>query len=131
MLSCLVAVHPTTGAVVQTFPGFIPNNSVPKVMVRDAENFYLGAEGTGGGVFDGRLAARLSDGVMLWRDTCLGATQATVEYQGTLYSASHAHDCSENGFPDGRRNYLMAQDATTSKLLGWDPRTNDGTPGRG
>lgn len=124
----LVAVHPTTGAVVQTYPGFIPNNSVPKVIVRDAQNFYLGAEGTGGGVFDGRLAARLSDGVMLWRDNCLGATQALTVNDGVLYSGHHAHDCSTTpgGFADGKRHHMLAQSVTDSTILPWFPDTNGG-----
>ena len=89
----------------------MPTNSVVKVLVKDSTNFYVGAEGTGGGVFDGRIAGVLATGAQVWKDVCLGATQALAVYQGVLYSGSHAHDCSQTpgGFPDGKRHHLLAQ----------------------
>lgn len=72
-----------------------------KDIATDATGFYTGNEGTGGGVFDGRIALDLGDFNQRWRDTCLGATQAVLPYQNVLYSASHAHDCSSVGeYPD-------------------------------
>ena len=61
----LVAVHPDTGAVVQTYPGWIPDRSVVHVLTRDGDRFYVGAEGSGSGVFDGRIGAVLSTGEMV------------------------------------------------------------------
>ncbi|HEY9369456.1 LamG-like jellyroll fold domain-containing protein [Streptomyces sp.] len=124
----LAVVNATTGAVTKAYPsGWIPTNSVVKDIDTDATGFYTGNEGTGGGVFDGRIALNLSDFEQRWRDTCLGATQAVKSYQGVLYSASHAHDCSSVGeFPDGRRYHLLAQPTTSTGKLGWFPDTNDG-----
>ncbi|KIF72469.1 fibronectin [Streptomyces sp. AcH 505] len=124
----LAVVDSTTGANVQTYPNnFVPVNSVVKAIGTDATGFYTGNEGTGGGVFDGRIAVDLSNFGQRWRDTCLGATQAVESYQTVLYSASHAHDCSSMGeFPDGPRNHLLAEPTSTPSLLGWFPNTNDG-----
>ncbi len=124
----IAVVDGRTGANLRTYPaGFIHNNSVTKhIFSGDDGRFYVSNEGTGGGVFDGRLAIDWTTLDQVWRDTCLGATQATYQYQGTLYSASHAHDCSAEAFQDGKRNYFMAQDASNATLLGWDPKTNDG-----
>ena len=116
----LAVVDATTGANLRTYTnGFIDNRSVTKNIFSGQDRFYVGNEGTGGGVFDGRLAISWSTLDEVWRDTCLGATQATLEHAGTLYSASHAHDCTfdsdQDGFQDGKRNYFLAQDAATAK----------------
>ncbi|MFG2639772.1 DNRLRE domain-containing protein [Streptomyces sp. NPDC048370] len=121
----LAVVNATTGAVTKAYPGFIQTSSVVKDIETDATGFYTANEGTGG--FDGRIALNLSNFEQRWRDTCLGATQAVRSYQGVLYSASHAHDCSSVGeFPDGRRYHLLAQPTTSTGKLGWLPDTNDG-----
>ncbi|MFI8103613.1 DNRLRE domain-containing protein [Streptomyces sp. NPDC086023] len=139
----LAVVDATTGANTKTYPnGYIPTNSVVKHIATDDEGgFYTGNEGSGGGVFDGRIGLRLSDFSEKWRDRCLGATQFVLPYQGVLYSSSHAHDCStELQFPDGKRNFLLAQLTNhegaapapvdgyvrSPRKLGWHPNANDG-----
>ncbi|GHH86135.1 hypothetical protein GCM10018793_56900 [Streptomyces sulfonofaciens] len=124
----LAVVDATTGANVKTYPlGFITTTSVVKTIDTDGTGFYTGNEGTGGGVFDGRIAVDAGTFEQRWRDTCLGATQSVLSYEGVLYSASHAHDCSTMGeFPDGRRHHLMAEPTDDPSLLGWFPDTNDG-----
>ncbi|WP_251059374.1 MULTISPECIES: DNRLRE domain-containing protein [unclassified Streptomyces] len=123
----LAVVNATSGALTKTYSGFIETNSVVKDIATDATGFYTANEGTGGGVFDGRIALNLSDFNQRWRDTCLGATQAVLPYQSVLYSASHAHDCSSVGeFPDGQRHHLLAQPTAGVGKLGWAPDTNDG-----
>ncbi|MEU9414850.1 LamG-like jellyroll fold domain-containing protein [Streptomyces sp. NPDC048272] len=123
----LAVVDATSGALTKAYPGFIETNSVVKDIATDATGFYTANEGTGGGVFDGRIAVDLGDLNQRWRDTCLGATQAVLPYQSVLYSASHAHDCSSVGeFPDGRRHHLLAQPTAGVGKLGWAPDTNDG-----
>ncbi|MGW0820612.1 CBM96 family carbohydrate-binding protein [Streptomyces sp. NPDC002845] len=124
----LAVVDADTGSLTKAYPnGFIPTNSVVKDIDTDATGFYTGNEGTGGGVFDGRIALELSTFEQRWRDTCLGATQAVESHQSVLYSASHAHDCSSVGeFPDGRRYHFLAQPTTSTGKLGWFPDTNDG-----
>ncbi|MBT2468942.1 LamG domain-containing protein [Streptomyces sp. ISL-66] len=123
----LAVVDAVSGALTKAYPGFIESNSVVKDVAVDATGFYTANEGTGGGVFDGRIALNLSDFGQRWRDTCLGATQAVLPYQDVLYSASHAHDCSSVGeYPDGQRHHLLAEPTTGTNKLGWAPDTNDG-----
>lgn len=124
----LAVVDATTGAVAKSYPaGFIPNTSTVQDLTTDATGFYTANEGTGGGVFDGRIALDLSDFEQRWRDTCLGATQAVLVHKGVLYSGSHAHDCATMGeFPDQPRKHLLAQSVDDPKLLPWFPDTNDG-----
>ncbi|MCR2823961.1 LamG-like jellyroll fold domain-containing protein [Microbacterium sp. zg.Y909] len=117
------------GTVLRTYPrGFIPDTSITKAIIDGGDGkFYIGNEGTGSGVFDGKAAFSWETGDQVWRDTCLGATQALVMYGGTLYSASHAHDCSGiNAFNDGIRRYFMAQNPDSMEILGWLPLGNDG-----
>ncbi|MFD7530169.1 LamG-like jellyroll fold domain-containing protein [Streptomyces sp. NPDC059849] len=124
----LAVVDATTGAVTKSYPaGFIPNTSTVQDLTTDATGFYTANEGTGGGVFDGRIALNLSDFEQRWRDTCLGATQAVLVHDGVLYSGSHAHDCATMGeFPNQPRKHLLAQSVDDPKLLPWFPDTNDG-----
>ncbi|KAB2590187.1 LamG domain-containing protein [Streptomyces arboris] len=123
----LAVVNATTGQLTKSYPGFIHNNSTVQDITTDATGFYTANEGSGGGVFDGRIALNLSDFQQRWRDTCLGATQAVAVYSGVLYSGSHAHDCSSMGaFPDQPRKHLLAQSVDDPKLLPWFPDTNDG-----
>ncbi|MEU9373394.1 DNRLRE domain-containing protein [Streptomyces sp. NPDC048255] len=136
----LAVVNATTGAITKTYTN-IPSNSVVKDISTDATGFYTGNEGSGGGVFDGRIGLRLSDFSEKWRDRCLGATQFVLPYQGVLYSSSHAHDCTtELEFPDGKRHFLLAQPTDHEgaapapvdgfvrgpRKLGWHPTANDG-----
>ncbi|OXY90646.1 fibronectin type III domain-containing protein [Streptomyces diastatochromogenes] len=124
----LVALNPSTGATVTSFPHWVPLYSSVKALARDKTNFYVGAEGTGAGIFDGRIAGRLSDGKMVWKDFCQGATQAIVVQRGLLYSASHAHNCvrTPGGFPDGRRRHFLVQSVSDRRILHWFPDTDDG-----
>ncbi|MER6995599.1 fibronectin type III domain-containing protein [Streptomyces sp. NPDC000410] len=123
----LVAVNPSTGAIVQTFDKWIPNDSQVKDVASDGTNFYVAGEGDVGS-FDGRLAARLDNGTMLWKDTCQGATQAVVPYKGVLYSGSHAHNCDETpgGFPQSGRQNFLANSIKNETILHWFPDTDDG-----
>lgn len=123
----LAVVDATTGALTRSYPGFIPNTSTVQDLTSDAKQFYTANEGTGGGVFDGRIALDLTTFNQVWRDTCLGATQALLVHNGVLYSGSHAHDCASMGeFPDQPRKHLLAQSVDDPKLLPWFPDTNDG-----
>jgi hypothetical protein len=126
----LVVVDSATGTTnVATFTGLNTVGSAVKSIAVDASGFYTGNEGTGTGSFDGRLAFNWSGYTQRWKDSCLGATQSVILYQGVLYSGSHAHDCSLMGwFPDGARNHFLAETTTGSapSILSWFPNTNDG-----
>ncbi|MGP3979550.1 LamG-like jellyroll fold domain-containing protein [Streptomyces sp. KR80] len=124
----LAVVDAGTGSLVKGYPlGFIHSASVVKDITTDATGFYTANEGSGGGVFDGRIALNLGDFGQRWRDTCLGATQSVEVHKSVLYSGSHAHDCSSMGaFPNQRRKHLLAESVDDPTLLGWFPDTNDG-----
>jgi hypothetical protein len=125
--NALAVVDPTSGTNLFTYPGFIEPESAVKDLTVDDTGFYTGNEGTGFQKFDGRIALDWSTHGQRWRDTCLGATQAVVVYDGLLYSGSHVHDCTTMGsFPDGLRYHLLAQSVSDPTLLPWFPQTNDG-----
>ena len=137
------AVDATTGAntpfpAKSVIPPFSPGCIVELPTVRtDANTVYFGAEGTGGGCFDGTFAANVNDGSLKWQSQCLGATQAVEVVNGLLYSGSHAHDCAadasfdpdafpEVGWARGLHRHLLARDTVTGKLSPWYPNTNGG-----
>ncbi len=124
----LAVVDAVDGATVYAFGSqFVMARSAVKSLAADASGFYTGNEGSGFFVFDGRIAVNWSGYQQRWRDTCLGATQSVVVYQGVLYSGSHAHDCSSmNEFPDGPRQHLLAQSVDKPTLVSWFPNTNGG-----
>src|SRR5919107_1501163 len=69
-------VNPTSGAVVHPFANqFVPRSSRVKTLASDASGLYTGNEGTGTGIFDGRIALDPRTYKQRWRDLCLGATQ--------------------------------------------------------
>lgn len=126
----LAVVDATSGALRKGYPDrFVPRNSVVKGLYVDETGIYTGNEGTGTGVFDGRIALDLDDFEQRWRDTCLGATQDLAVYQGVLYSSSHAHNCASMGqFPElHERQHLLAESVDDpTPLLSWFPDTDDG-----
>lgn len=83
----LAVVNAATGALDKSYPGFIPNTSTVQDLTADATKFYTANEGTGGGVFDGRIAVDLTTFQQVWRDTCLGATQAILVHKGCSTAA--------------------------------------------
>ncbi|MEV0639324.1 fibronectin type III domain-containing protein [Streptomyces sp. NPDC050619] len=125
----LVALDPSTGSTVTTYPHWVPKRTSVKSLARHEDNFYVGAEGRGTGIFEGRLAGGLSKNEMLWKDMCLGATQSVVVHNGVLYSGSHAHDCSRTpgGFPEhNNRQHFLANSLRDGRILHWFPDTNGG-----
>ncbi|MGI8331772.1 LamG-like jellyroll fold domain-containing protein [Actinomadura scrupuli] len=62
---------------------------------------YASEDGEGGHWFDGRWAANVDTGDLIWLDNCYGATYSVAPVGQVLYSVSHAHDCTSLGaFPD-------------------------------
>ncbi len=109
-------------------PGLGQRNgtSVVKTLAVDQNGFYVGNEGTGGGIFDGRTAFNW-DYTQRWRDTCLGATQAVIPYNGILFWASHSHDCGSVGtWEDGQRHFFGSETTSDMTLQPWLPNANDG-----
>lgn len=110
-------------------------------LVVDQDTVYASANGEGGGVFDGRLAADPYTGELRWVDNCLGATWSVALVRDILYSGSHAHNCSNTagGFPESwnvptnKRYYrFLAETARTGQptILHWFPTTNGGIGGK-
>jgi hypothetical protein len=124
----LAVVDAATGANVRTYGAdFVEPSSNNKHIATDATGFYISNEGAAGGAFDGRAALDWGTYDQRWRDTCLGATQATVVHEGTLYAGHHAHDCTTMGaFPDGQRQHITAQRVDDPTLLPFFPNTNSG-----
>lgn len=128
----LAVVDRGTGANVRTYPTreYIPRTAVIKDIASDGGNFYIAGEGTGPTSFDGRARLSLENNYeQVWKDVCLGATQAVLPYNGVLYAGHHIHDCGAmGGFSDGSRKHLSAQDIDNPyPFLGWSPDTNDGS----
>jgi hypothetical protein len=124
----LAIVSATTGRLVKAYPDhFIPDGSAVKSVAIDASGIYVGNEGRGPGGFDGRIAIDPKTLRQRWRDGCHGATQAVLVDRGSLYAASHAHNClSIGGFPEGRRQHLTVESVSTPRLKVWWPDTNGG-----
>ena len=140
------AVDATTGAntpfpAKSVIPPYSASCIVELPTVRtDADTVYFGAEGSGGGCFDGTFAANVNDGSLKWQSECLGATQSVEVVDGLLYTGSHAHDCASDmdfdpdAFPEvgwtiNRHRHLLARDTDTGRLSPWYPNTNGGAGG--
>ncbi|HZD37348.1 MAG TPA: fibronectin type III domain-containing protein [Actinomycetes bacterium] len=118
----------STAGTVQPQQSVIPTCSQVTSFARTATAVFLGAEGTGGGCFDGTLALNPRTGAQLWRDNCLGATQA-VQVIGTwLYVGSHAHNCSGvvGGFGETSPPRHLMREAVSNGHIDshWFPNTN-------
>ncbi|MFI7587537.1 hypothetical protein ACIB24_10735 [Spongisporangium articulatum] len=111
---------------------------------------YATAVGDGGHWYDGRFAARASDGKLVWLDNCYGASLSGYVTGNVFYSVSHAHDCSSLGafretkpkthyFALAETTYATGTDRSAPSknsnykhqpvpsLLHWFPTLNSGT----
>ena len=119
---------PAASAVPDPSPGCV---SRVKDIETSGDRVYFANAGDGGGCFDGTWAADVGSGSLLWKNNCLGATEAITVVNGWLYKGSHAHDCSYlggNGFPQGAGRFLLTQNLDTGELGPWFPNTNTGAP---
>jgi Concanavalin A-like lectin/glucanases superfamily len=141
------AVDPGTGTT--TFPwtaNIVPNSgscSPPavKTITISGSTAFIGAEGTGGGCFDGDFAVTLGNvtaggsDTLLWQNDCLGATQSLVVIHGYLFKGSHAHDCAyaPGGFPQVNNasgtgwvtHHILDQSVVDGSLGHWTPNDDD------
>ncbi|MEV8372407.1 fibronectin type III domain-containing protein [Kribbella sp. NPDC056861] len=87
---------------------------------------FVSNGGDGGGCYDGVLAADATTGALLWKNDCLGATEAVKAIGNWVYKGSHAHNCSSSGaFPDGTgTHYLLVESAIDGKIGPWFPNTD-------
>ncbi|WP_051468097.1 hypothetical protein [Actinomadura oligospora] len=61
------------------------------------DTVFGAADGEGHHWYDGRFAAKANGGDLVWLDNCYGATYSILPLGKTVYSVSHAHDCSSLG----------------------------------
>ncbi|MEI8409351.1 MULTISPECIES: fibronectin type III domain-containing protein [unclassified Kribbella] len=97
--------------------------------IETADNrVYFANAGDGGGCFDGTWAADVATGNLVWKNTCLGATEAITYVNGWLFKGSHAHSC-PGAFADGTgAHFLLLQNPANGSLGPWFPNTNAGPP---
>jgi hypothetical protein len=87
----------------------------------DDDVVYASADGEGGHWFDGRFAAKASNGDLVWLDNCYGATYGIYATAQTVYSVSHAHDCTSLGaFPETNPKTWQRTLAETKAATGRD-----------
>ncbi|WP_129587447.1 hypothetical protein [Arthrobacter alpinus] len=83
-------------------------------------------DGEGGHWFDGRWAADLATGNLIWLDNCYGATYSLAVMGQVVYSTGHAHDCTSVGtFGDHNPQIWKRAIAETTYPTG----TDQGAPG--
>jgi len=132
--NALAMVNTTSGAA-YTMPAAaaIPEQTMDCVSrVKDIDTLgsrvFVSNAGSGRGCYDGVLAADAKTGKLLWRNNCLGATEAIKAIGNWLYKGSHAHDCSrDGGFKEGSGTFhLLVESAINGKLGPWYPNTNGG-----
>jgi hypothetical protein len=132
------SLDPVTGAVLP-FPAA---SAVPaptgtcttrvKTIDTSGGTVYFGNGGDGGGCFDGTWAADVASGALIWKNQCLGATEAVKVVNGWLYKGSHAHDCvngGAGGHPQGAGYRFLLVEALSDGSFGpWYPNTDAGPP---
>jgi hypothetical protein len=130
----IASVNNSTGAVLPfTASTAVPlPNSKCTSRVKDIETsggvVYVANAGDGGGCFDGTWAANIATGNLVWKNTCLGATEAITMVNGWLFKGSHAHNC-PGAFADGTgAHFLLLQNPANGNLGPWFPNTNAGPP---
>lgn len=70
-------------------------------LVNSGGIIYGTADGEGTHWFDGRFAAKGSNGNLIWLDNCYGATYSGYVRGEVFYSVGHAHDCASiKAFPE-------------------------------
>jgi hypothetical protein len=89
---------------------------------------YFANAGDGWGCFDGTWAADVATGKLVWKSTCLGATEALAMVNGWLFKGSHAHSC-PGTFSDGSgTHFLLLQNPANGTLGPWFPNVTAGPP---
>ncbi|MFC9976912.1 LamG-like jellyroll fold domain-containing protein [Spirillospora sp. NPDC127200] len=85
------------------------------------DTVFASADGEGGHWFDGRFAAKADNGDLVWLDNCYGASYGIFAQGKSVYSVSHAHDCSSLGaFPETNPQTWHRALAETSYPTGTD-----------
>ncbi|GAA3945138.1 hypothetical protein GCM10023085_29080 [Actinomadura viridis] len=127
------AIDATTGALAPWSSRPIPTRDGTRYSyVTDlhvsGDTVYASANGEGWHWFDGRFAAKAETGDLVWLDNCYGASYGIFAQGQSVYSVSHAHDCSSLGaFPETDPTTWHRALAETSYPTG----TDQAPPGAG
>ncbi|RPF22761.1 hypothetical protein [Myceligenerans xiligouense] len=89
-------------------------------LAADDEYFYgTGYHWNKKGSTEGSFAASWETGRLVWLEDCHGDTYSVVPFQGSVFMASHKHDCSTSGgFPDTDPRTFHHGTATTRTVEG-------------
>ncbi len=133
-IHALAGVHAGTGALTRWDARPIPATAQITDLVVDRDTVYAASDGSTLDSLDGRVASDPYTGRVRWIDGCAGSTWALALIGDTLYSGSHAHDCSAiGGFPEQHEQRyfrLLGESARDPRptLRHWFPSTNGGDP---
>jgi hypothetical protein len=131
----IASVDATTGAV-QPFAaagvGACTYEVRSIVVDQAADVAYVTSLADAPGCFEGVYKAHVASGEIEWLNECAGAGQSLALVRGSLYWASHTHDCGRMPggftgarFPDEFSWYrLNALDPQTGRFGHWQPNTN-------
>ncbi|WP_179271554.1 PQQ-binding-like beta-propeller repeat protein [Actinomadura meyerae] len=120
------AVNATNGASATWTSKPIPTRQGSKFsyvtdLFVSGDTVFASANGEGLHWFDGRFAAKAANGDLVWLDNCYGATYGIFAQGQSVYSVSHAHDCSSLGaFPEATPTRWQRALAETRVATGTD-----------
>ncbi|MEO5877984.1 MAG: LamG domain-containing protein, partial [Streptosporangiaceae bacterium] len=120
------AVNATTGASAPWSSTPTPKKSgsswsYPTEFTVYGNVLYASDEGNGGHWFDGRWAANVMTGDLVWLDNCYGASYGIFPRADVVYSVGHAHDCTSLGaFPETSPQTWQRAIAETTAATGTD-----------
>jgi hypothetical protein len=120
------ALNASNGKLVKWTSRPIPNRKGDKFsMVTDlmisGGIVYGTADGEGHHYFDGRFAAKATNGNLVWLDNCYGATYSGFVRGKVFYSVGHPHDCSSvKAFPETEPKRYRHTLAETTYATGRD-----------
>ncbi|GAB3160518.1 hypothetical protein GCM10027059_08680 [Myceligenerans halotolerans] len=89
-------------------------------LARDDEYFYgTGYQWDKNGSMEGAFAASWETGALVWLEDCHGDTYSVAPFQGSVFMASHKHDCATSGgFPETSPKTFHHGTATTRTVEG-------------
>ncbi|MBO0608586.1 hypothetical protein [Myceligenerans salitolerans] len=120
----LARLDATTGAMLPMPVNQVVRNagqySAILSLAGDGEYFYgTGYHWNKKGSTEGTFAASWETGRLVWLEDCHGDTYSVVPFRGSVFMASHKHDCSTSGgFPDTDPRSFHHGTATTRTVEG-------------
>ncbi|RWZ68389.1 LamG domain-containing protein [Labedella populi] len=124
----MASVTPDTGAAQPWAVGSVIRNGEQQKsgilsLATSGDSVYGTGYATGTGNFEGTFKVRASDGAIEWIEDCRGDTYSVQPVGRVVYTAGHAHDCSNagsfGGYVEPERYYraIAFSDAATGTVL--------------